>query len=70
MKASLLSVALALARGAVAWKHVSDCDDIKYSSVPGFFLQDDPSTDPGSFDYVGVASICAALVRDSDSRFA
>lgn len=25
---------------------------IKYSSVPGYFLQDDPNTDPSTFDYV------------------
>lgn len=70
MKASLLSVALAFAPSAMAWKQVSDCDDIKYTSVPGFFLQDDPSTDPGSFDYVRIPSICAASFGGSDSRFA
>jgi hypothetical protein len=52
MKSSLLSVVLALAPGAMAWKEVSSCDDIKYSSVSGFFLQDDPKTDPSTFDYV------------------
>lgn len=52
MKASMLSVALALAPGAMAWKEVSDCDEIKYTSVPGFFLQDDANTDPNTFDYV------------------
>lgn len=48
----MLSVALALAPGAMAWKEVSDCDEIKYTSVPGFFLQDDANTDPNTFDYV------------------
>lgn len=62
MKASLLSITLALASGAMAWKQVSDCDDIKYTSVPGFFLQDDPSTDPSSFDYVRILSVYAASV--------
>jgi hypothetical protein len=26
---------------------------INYTTVTGFFLQDDPATDPGTFDYVG-----------------
>lgn len=52
MKSSLLSAVLALAFGAIAWKEVSSCDDIKYTSVPGFFLQDDPNTNPNTFDYV------------------
>lgn len=52
MKCSILSAVLALAPGAIAWKEVSSCDDIKYSSVPGFFLQDDPNTNPSTFDYV------------------
>ncbi|RFU78647.1 phosphoglycerate mutase [Trichoderma arundinaceum] len=51
MKSSLLSVGLALASGAIAWKEVSSCDEIQYSSVPGVFLQDDPKTDPSNFDY-------------------
>ena len=24
-----------------------------YTTVEGFFMQDDPATDPASFDYVG-----------------
>lgn len=52
MKSSLLSAVLALAPGAIAWKEVSSCDDIKYTSVSGFFLQDDPNTNPSTFDYV------------------
>ncbi|KAL7933133.1 histidine phosphatase superfamily [Trichoderma chlorosporum] len=51
MKVSMLSAALALAPGAMAWKEVSDCDSIQYSSVTGFFLQDDPNTDQSTFDY-------------------
>lgn len=52
MKSSLLSAVLALAPGAIAWKEVSSCDDIVYTSVPGIFLQDDPNTNPSTFDYV------------------
>lgn len=52
MKSSLLSAVLALVPTAIAWKEVSSCDDIKYTSVTGFFLQDDPNTNPSTFDYV------------------
>jgi len=27
---------------------------IKYSTVTGYFQQDDPATDPNTFDYVGM----------------
>lgn len=48
---------LALASGSTAWKvGVSDCGSnshyINYTTVTGFFLQDDSSTNPSSFDYV------------------
>ena len=32
-------------------------DFINYTTVTGFFAQDDPATDPGTFDYVS----CQAL---------
>ena len=30
----------------------SGSSPIKYTIVKGFFLQDEPETDPGTFDYV------------------
>ncbi|KAH6604483.1 phosphoglycerate mutase [Trichoderma cornu-damae] len=69
MKSSLLSVVLALAPGAVAWKEVSSCDDIKYTSVTGFFLQDDPKTDPSSFDYASWNFGLINRAYPSDAQF-
>jgi hypothetical protein len=62
MKSSLLSAVLALAPGAIAWKEVSNRDSLNYTSVPGFFLQDDPNTNPSTFDYVrkDYSSYCEA----------
>jgi len=31
---------------------IGDMGYIKYSTVTGYFLQDDPATDGGNFDYV------------------
>ncbi|KAH0492086.1 hypothetical protein TgHK011_007053 [Trichoderma gracile] len=69
MKASLLPVVLALASGGMAWKHVSNRNDIKYASVPGFFLQDDPSTDPSSFDYAAFNFGLINRTYPTDARF-
>ncbi|KAL7796112.1 histidine phosphatase superfamily [Trichoderma ceciliae] len=69
MKSSLLSVVLALAPSAIAWKEVSSCDDIKYTSVPGFFLQDDPSTDPNTFDYASFNFGLINRTYPSDANF-
>jgi len=47
----VLSTLVRLAFGAAAhWPEAED-KSINYTSVPGYFLQDDPATDPGSFDY-------------------
>jgi hypothetical protein len=35
---------------------VVQASTIKYSVVPGYFLQDEESTDPSKFDYVSVNS--------------
>ena len=63
MKATLISVA-ALAAGAVAWDNSGSwnerqrltCDGkeslVNYTTVTGYFLQDDASTTPSGFDYV------------------
>ncbi|UKZ74920.1 hypothetical protein TrVFT333_002590 [Trichoderma virens FT-333] len=69
MKVSMLSVALALAPSAMAWKEVSDCDDIKYTSVPGFFLQDDAKTDPSTFDYANFNFGLLNRTYPTDAKF-
>ncbi|KAL7949314.1 hypothetical protein V8C42DRAFT_341288 [Trichoderma barbatum] len=69
MKASMLSVALALAPSAMAWKDVSSCDDLKYSTVTGFFLQDETTTDPGSFDYANVNFGLLNRTYPTDAKF-
>ena len=35
----------------------SDAQYLRYTVVTGFFKQDDPSTDPSSFDYVSISVI-------------
>jgi hypothetical protein len=35
---------------------------IKYTTITGFFLQDDPKTDPSTFDYVRFARTLECLV--------
>lgn len=51
MKGSILSL-LALAPAALAWPE-AEGKDIRFSTVGGYFLQDEASTDPSGFDYVG-----------------
>jgi len=49
---SLLSAVVMLGQTAsAAWTSAAD-KSIVYTSVPGFFLQDDNSTSPTGFDYV------------------
>lgn len=43
---------LALAYGAAAVWTEAQQGEIKYTSVAGYFLQDDPKTNPDGFDYV------------------
>lgn len=38
----------------------SDADYIRYSTVTGYFLQDDPATDSSTFNYVRLLSRCGA----------
>lgn len=57
MVALATSLLLALASASVAWKTGAEkCDAyshyINYTTVPGFFLQDEASTDASTFDYV------------------
>lgn len=54
MKGSLLPAALALLPAALAdwtWEEAVG-KSIKFTSVPGYFQQDDPDTNPTGFDYV------------------
>ena len=52
---SLSLLALAV-QGAWAWKAGSECTSsysyINYTTVTGFFQQDDPTTSTSGFDYV------------------
>ncbi|KAI8277923.1 putative phosphoglycerate mutase [Colletotrichum sp. SAR 10_98] len=54
MKGLALSALLALAPAALAAWPEAEGKTIKYTSVPGYFLQDDNSTDPSGFDYASV----------------
>ncbi|KAM0185222.1 hypothetical protein ACHAPI_012263 [Fusarium lateritium] len=51
MKFTTVSALLALVSPAVADWHFAKGKDIKYTSVEGFFMQDDLATDPSKFDY-------------------
>jgi hypothetical protein len=56
MKGSVLSTLLAavpaVMAGGLAWPE-AEGKRIKYTTVKGYFLQDEASTDPNGFDYVG-----------------
>lgn len=75
MVAFATSLLLALTSASVAWKTGAEkCDAyshyINYTTVPGFFLQDEASTDASTFDYVGSyrsaqsISLCADKFTD------
>lgn len=51
MKAFTLSVLASVPAALGAWTS-AEGRSIEYTSVPGYFMQDDNSTDPSSFDYV------------------
>jgi hypothetical protein len=56
MLKSLLVLASLAIDGSLAWKAGSQCSSsysyINYTTVPGFFVQDDPATSTTGFDYV------------------
>ena len=58
MKSCILSAAVVLfgQTASAAWTSAAG-KTIQYTSVPGFFLQDDNSTDPSGFDSVWQPSI-------------
>ncbi|OAA34180.1 Histidine phosphatase superfamily, clade-1 [Metarhizium rileyi] len=51
MKLSSVPVFLGLASRSMATWHEAKGKDIQYTSVGGYFLQDDPNTNPDGFDY-------------------
>lgn len=52
MKFASISTLLALAPGAFADWNFAETKELKYTSMPDFFMQDDPTTDAAAFDYV------------------
>ncbi len=66
MLATLLVVVLSLTPACLGWdwgksgkwdhkqglSYYGEKTTINYTTIPGFFQQDDPATDPKSFDYV------------------
>jgi hypothetical protein len=52
MKFTTISAVLTLAPSVLADWHFAKGKEIKYTSVEGFFKQDDLATDPSTFDYV------------------
>lgn len=52
MKFTTVSAVLTLAPSVLADWHFAKGKEIKYTSVEGFFKQDDLATDPTTFDYV------------------
>lgn len=50
MKLSTVTATLGFSAAAAAAASASKF--INYTTVQGYFIQDDPSTDPSSFDYV------------------
>lgn len=56
MKSSILSTLLALAPAALGCWPEAEGKEIKYSTVGGYFLQDESDTVPDTFDYVGSPS--------------
>lgn len=55
MKITHLQTLLAFTPAALGNWPEAEGRAIKYSSIPGYFLQDDPATDPAKFDYVSRA---------------
>lgn len=51
MKAFAFSMLASVPAALGAWTS-AEGRSIEYTSVPGYFMQDDNATDPSSFDYV------------------
>lgn len=52
MKVAAATAVLALASGATACWPEAQGKSIKYTAVPGYFMQDDPNVSNSGFDYV------------------
>ncbi|PKS06182.1 hypothetical protein jhhlp_007499 [Lomentospora prolificans] len=70
MKSCILSAAVVLfgQTASAAWTSAAG-KTIQYTSVPGFFLQDDNSTDPSGFDYATVNFGLINRTYPTDKRF-
>ena len=61
MKATTLTALGLAASGASARWHEADGATIRYSTVSGYFLQDEPTTNPSGFDYVRCRHECPRM---------
>jgi hypothetical protein len=59
---SLFSVGSLVWGGLSGMAAASDPDYFKYTTVTGDFLQDDPATDAGTFNYVRLLLVVLALM--------
>ncbi|KAL2006899.1 hypothetical protein VTN00DRAFT_9567 [Thermoascus crustaceus] len=65
-----LLLATVLVAGFVAMaESVPSASYLKYSTVTGYFLQDDPATDPSTFDYVSTNFGLINQTYDTDAQF-
>ncbi|KAL6239839.1 hypothetical protein BDW75DRAFT_197520 [Aspergillus navahoensis] len=62
MKFSTLTTTLALSAASASAKFIN------YTTVPGYFIQDDPSTDPSTFDYTSHNFGLLNRTYDADAR--
>ncbi|KAK4148635.1 phosphoglycerate mutase [Chaetomidium leptoderma] len=70
MKTSLAAALLALAPAAVAWTWAdAEGKSIKFTSVPGYFVQDDEATSPTGFDYATANFGLVNRTYPTDKRF-
>jgi hypothetical protein len=69
MKIEALSLILAAAPAAWADWDSAEGKSIKYTSVQGYFLQDDPATNPSGFDYVCATSTAPFIMLARFSPF-
>jgi hypothetical protein len=66
MKGLVVSTLLAAVPMALcSWPEAAG-KSIKYTTIPGYFLQDDLATDPNTFDYVGFFTCSAPSHKSPD----
>lgn len=61
MRSIILGAALALVPSALAAWPEAEGKSIKLTAVRGYFLQDEPTTEPSGFDYVSPHGACHAV---------